>query len=509
MKKASNKIVVSPKSQKVNGLYQGGNNFTRRSKSPPVYYSVQDTAKAQTQYDRLEQIRLARYLFSRCPDLGGAVMQKSSWVVGPGSFKPIFHTADTVWNDLAEDFLITQFYPNCSPRGANYNFTTILNQTSMALDIDGDTGCLLTYTENGFPQIDLVAAHRIGQRKATEKVITKGVFEGFDICDGVITKNNKPYGYRLLGDKIDGSEDIDIASKSFQLLFEPEWSDQQRGISRIARSITDWQNQDDINEFLLQAVKFASSIALKHKTESGDASGSGFDPGQSEDTACLNSGVTVTPINGGEMVFLKAGTGEDIETIENKNPSPETEAFIERIQKRALFSIGWQQEMLDASKVGGASVRLIQDLARRSVSTRQETIERRAKFIVAYAIANAIKIGILPPNKEWFKFSFTKGASITVDAGNENKSDIENYKMGTVTLSDICAKRGQDWYEVRNQTQREVEDLLTRAQALSDKTGKPFELCLLLMQQNTPNQTASASEPVPPLEAAPTKDKKK
>ncbi len=498
MKKATNskskKVLSTGKpEQKAAGLYQSDGTRRNARSRQPVYYQVQDTKKANTQYDRMEQIRLARYSFTQCPDLGGALIQKSQWVVGPGAFKPQFNGADKDWGKKAEEWLMGQFYPMCSTLGTNYNFTTLLNLSSLALDIDGDTGLVLTKSTTGFPQVTLVPAHRIGQRSAAITTVLTGPLKDYTITDGVITNDNgRAIGYRVLGDKPDGSEDVDILSKNFQLLFEPEWADQQRGISRIARSITDWQDQSDINEFIIRGIKLATSIALKHKTESGDGNGSAFDPGAVEDTT-MTSGVQVTPINGGEIFFMKAAVGEDIEAMKTENPSPNTEAFIARIQKRAMYSIGWQQEMLDASKIGGASVRLIQDLARRSVASRQETIARRAKLIVEYAVAVAIKTGILPENKEWYKWSFSKGAQICVDVVNENKADIDNYKMGTTTLSAICAKKGEDWLAVRTQNQKEVEDLLSRADAISNKFNKPFDLCLMLLQQNSPNQTATGT----------------
>jgi len=487
--------VGSPKKNAA-GLYQDSKMRQTPRVYRPVYYVVGDTKNSITASDRAEQVRLGRVAFSTLPDLGGALIQKSQWVVSPGSFQPIFTGTHTEWGDKAEEWLMEQFYPMCSTLGGNYPFQTILYLSSLGIDVDGDSGLLLTSTANGFPQVTLVPSHRIGQRD-TNNIVKSGKFEGYSINDGVITNDNgRAIAYRILGEKNDGSEDKDISAADLQLLFEPEWSDQQRGISRIARSISDWNDKNDIDDFLLRSVKLASSIGLKHKTEDGSGNGSGFDPGVIEDTGALVSGVQVTPINGGEIYFMKAGIGEDIETLKNENPSPNTEEFISRIQKRAMYSIGWQQELLDSSKIGGASVRLIQDLTRKSIASRQATIERRAKMIVGYAVAKAIKSGILPPSKEWFKWSFTKGAMLTVDNGHEFKTMVEGLKLGTTTLSEVCAAKGLDWYAVRQQSEREAEDLIIRADNLSKRTGKSFETCLTLMSQSTPNQ-APVSQPPP------------
>lgn len=472
------------KKQASGGLYQS----SRRSPSNyrPVYYTVGDTHKAVTQYDRLHSVRIARSVFTNCPDLGGALIQKSSWCVGPGAFTPIYTGTDTAWGDQAEEWLTTQFFPVCSTAGQNFPFSTILNLSSLALDVDGDTAMALTSTREGFPQITLIASHRIGQRK-NEKLVEEGRFSGYRICDGVILNDNgRVIGYRILGDTED--DDLDVSSANLQLLIEPEWADQYRGISRVARSVTDWQSQDEINEFLLRGVKLASSIGLIHRNESGDGQDSGFMPGANEDITAPTSGVQVTNINGGEMYFMKAGIGEGIEALKDERPSQNTEAFISRIQKRALYSIGWPQEMLDSSKIGGAAVRLVQDLVRRSVATRQQTLERRARLIVNYGIAKAVKEGFLPPNdNDWFKWTFTKGGVVTVDGGNEASADREGFKLGVTSLTEISAKKGVDWYELRQQTQKETEDLLDRATILSKKYGITLDAALVLLSQRTPN----------------------
>lgn len=74
--------------------------------------------------------------------------------------------------------------------------------------------------------------------------------------------------------------------------------------------------------------------------------------GVTEDTGLVtNEGLSVEAIRGGEIMYMKSAP-ESIEALKDERPSPNVEAFISRLQKRAMFSIGWQQEMLDASKIG-------------------------------------------------------------------------------------------------------------------------------------------------------------
>lgn len=510
-KKISTTQPEAPKGYRVNdrrgtdkqmsGLYPTPNTTNKRGQYRPRYYTAQDTPKANTSFDRMDQLTLARSLFTECPDLGGALIQKASWVVGPGSYTPVSLAEDKAWADAAEDWLVNQFYPIASVHGANYPFNQLLYLTSLQLDIDGDSGLYFTTTRSGFPQVGLVAAHRIGCRGG-ETEVKEGKFAGYAITDGVITNDmGRTIGYRILADN--PKDDYDISTQNFQLLFESEWCDQLRGISRIARSALDWTDQSDINEFIKRGVKLGSSIGLISKTESGNALDAGANIiGTEEDlSAGVDNGVSIEAIHGGEFLYFKSGMNETLEALKDERPSQNTEAFISRIQKRAMYSIGWPQEMLDASKIGGASVRLVQDLARRSVAQRQATIDRRAKIIVNFAIAKAMNAGLIPQNNtDWFKWSFTKGGVLTVDNGNEASADREGFKLGSVTLAEMSSKKGQDWYELREQQQRETEDLLTRAQDIAKKFGITMDAALSLLSQRAPNQlpvTQAAPEPQP------------
>ncbi len=173
-------VSVKPTGKKAGGLYQSTNTSPRNHR-PRYYTQVQDTPKAITQYDRTDSIRLARSLFTTCPDLGGALLSKTSWVVSPGSFTPIYTGENTAWGDAAETFLTEQFFPICSVLGTNYPFEKILSLSSLALDVDGDSGLFLTQTRTGFPQIGLIASHRIGQRTYAVTEVKEGRFQGYKI----------------------------------------------------------------------------------------------------------------------------------------------------------------------------------------------------------------------------------------------------------------------------------------------------------------------------------------
>lgn len=481
--------IVDKRGKQISSLYPtpstAGNSYSYRQR----LYVVGDTKKIQTAYDRYDQIQYARSLFGSMPDLGGALISKGNWCVGSG-FSPVFTGKDKMWGEEAETWLEDSFYPTCNVLGANFDFRTTLYLSSLAIDIDGDSGLLLTSTRSGYPQIQLIPSHRIGQRNATDNIVKGGKFDGYQIHDGcILNDTGRAIGYRILGDKPE--DDVDVSAASLQLLYEPEWCDQSgHGISRIARSTLDWLDTQDISEFQKRSIKLASTIGLIHLTESGEPDAGANIVGATEDATIADTDPTlqIEKIQGGEVYYMKANAGEDIKPMMDERPSPNTMEFLDRIQRKALYAVGWAVELLDPSKLNGGAVRLIQDLARKSIASRQLTLERRAKWIVNFAVAKAMNAGLLPQNNgDWYSWGFTKGSVIQVDLGNEEQAQRESYKLGTATLSEIAAKKGQDWVELREQQQRETEDLLVRATALSTKHGIDLSSALSLLSQRSPN----------------------
>jgi hypothetical protein len=464
----------------------------------PRFYHPQDTATAVNVSSRTSLMGYSRELFATMGNLGGAIVQKNDWAFTDG-WLPSFKGADQSWGDIAETWLTDKFFNVCNVRGSNFNFNTTLYLLGCALDVDGEALIVLTSSRDGFPLIQIVAAHRIGQRRSQEKTVTVGRYKGAQIIDGVIVNGNgRPVAYRILGDTED--DDYDISAQSAMLLTEPSWSDQYRGIPRLARVVLDALDTQDIDYYLKRTVKIESSQGIFHTTIAGTPDTSAPLVGLEEDTAPFvapaNTGLVFEALQGGEILYGKAGAGEKLESFKTDRPHSNTEAFVNRIERRCLYGLGWPIELLDPSKVGGASVRLIQSLARKSIRSRQNTVERAARFIVAWAVSRAMASEFIPANYQdaWYNFDFTRPASITVDDGNESKADIEGLKIGTHTLSEVTAKEGKDWYEVREQTQKETEDLLTRAQDLSKRYTISFDKALELLSQRGPNPMPNSAQ---------------
>src|SRR5207245_6174401 len=105
-------------------------------------------------------------------------------------------------------------------------------------------------------------------------------------------------------------------------------------------------------------------------------------------------------IEGGEMYYLSSAGNESIEALTYKNPHPNTEAFVQRITRGCLASVGWFIELLDLTSTGRAPTRVLCELANQSIWSRQRTQYRRWKRAISYAVMKQMKRGGLPRNAD-------------------------------------------------------------------------------------------------------------
>ncbi len=348
--------------------------------------------------------------------------------------------------------------------------------TGKDIDVDGGSLMLFRTTKSGLPRIQLVPVDRIGSR-AGETVIKDGSYDGYKIFDGIIyNPDSMPVALKVLGTKAEDDQIISLFN--CQYIYEPAWTAAGHGVSRVSYSVTSLMDIQDINELLKITVKNFAAQGIIHKNAKGAAPKgkriSGIETTQTSPVAGENQNkIFFETVNKGGTQYISSTDGSDITPFSFDRPSPNTEAFIFRISSEAIASIGWFIELVTPSKLNGTSVRLIQDQARKLVSWRQQTLERRAKAIVQFGLAAAMQAGIIPKtdNKTWMRWTFNRPSELTVDSGYDNAAQIESLKIGVSTKQEICARRGKDWKDVSNQTELETRDLFDRAKILAADYG--------------------------------------
>jgi hypothetical protein len=482
--------------------YLFSNSYQNAADRRPIFYSLADTRVAVNEWDRRDLVRVSRALYAQMSDIGGAINQKAQWSTVDG-WSPRFMGANTSWGDSAEEWLSDVWYQNCNVLGLNYDFLGTLFSISVHLDIDGEILLAATSDRSGWPLISLIPSHRIGTRNF-ETTVKSGRYKGATIQDGVITNaSGKVIAYRILGASSDGSEDYDLSANSAVLLFENTFADMYRGITPMARAWEDITDVKDALHYMKIGLKLDASLPVIHENRTGQPDSgaplAGF--GLTEITK-PTSDKPVPPqpavfeqmANG--ILYARATDGTQLKITSSERPHSNGREFLETLQRKALFSIGWPVELLDASKIGGASVRLCQDLVRKNIRSRQRTLMRAARFMTSYAVAVAMKSTILPDNSKdkWSAFDWSMPAKLTVDAGYEAQMDNAALLLGTESLANIVGKRGGDWFKLRQDIERESRDLLDRATALAkDYPDLGLQGALQLLSQRGPNPT-----PIPP-----------
>ncbi|HEV2210846.1 MAG TPA: phage portal protein [Verrucomicrobiae bacterium] len=472
----------------------------------PRFWLAGDTKVNVSAYDRWEMVNYSRQLRSQIDVLDTAITQKNSWAFGD-AWEPHYCGQNAKWGQEAEEFLRYQFYPMCNVRGPLYHFKRSLSISGMAWDTDGDDLMILTETENHFPQLAFYSCMRIGWGGQLSGVhrqadfVQEGPFDGAKIFDGIIMdRNGRMIGVRVVDE--DGNVS-DLSSFNADLAYEPVWSDQGRGIPRIAVSLLRWMNLQDIDEFLQRGMKRAAAIGLKFKTEEGEA-GVGNEVITSEVDQDVPAGNDTTEtggntpkvyyeeIEGGEAYFFNSTTGEDVEEFRFQNPHPNSEAFIERLTRGSLASVGWFYELLDLNQTGRAPSRLLCDLANQSIWSRQAAGELRARRAVVYALAKAMKHGFISRNDDGmdpYLWEFGLPKQVSVDAGNDEQADRENLKIGTTSKAILAQKRGLHWKQILRQRHEEIiANAVEAADIEKDTAGKiTFEKAMELLEQRSAN----------------------
>jgi hypothetical protein len=457
-------------------------------------------------YDRIEAINIARQLVAQIGDLSTAIRQKNSWAFVNG-WDAQYVGTDASWGQEAEEFLRDQFYPMCHLRGPLFDFRTTLYLTGMALDRDGGDVLVLTENENHFPMVTVYPVTRIGSGPGARRIgstVEGGRYDGAKLHDGLIQdRNGRTIAIRIVG--TEGEKPFDLSMFSADYIFEPEWVDQGHPVPPPTCCSLRWMDRQDLDDFLRAGMKRAATMALKRKTALGEVPNGAENitheveavgpDGETEDHTIILEKVH----NAGDIVELSAADGEEIDVLNFNNPHPNAEAFVERTTRECLASMGWHFELLNLASTGRAPTRLVCDLANQTISSRQYTVERRARRVIGYALFKAMKQGFLRKNnnaRDVLKWEFGYPKEMSVDAGNDAKASIEFLKACMTTRGIEAQKQGRRGEMIKKARLAEIRSDYEDAFKMSSELNKikgaidnpvRWEDVLERLEQHNPN----------------------
>ena len=404
---------------------------------------MKDIGDLVPSWDRKTIVSASRKLYLNEEILKGAIEQKSMYSVGR-AWLPKFQGEDKTWGDRACKWLAEEWYQLCDIRGTEYDFTTTLYTTSNAIDRDGEGWELLTEDKTGYPRVQQIPAHRVGCHYATNSgYIKEGPYRNAKIRDGIAyNRLGQPVAASILSE--DGKTEQWVSYRDLIHNFDPSWQEQGRGLPAFTASINALRDMLQSHEWERHALMMMSAIGLIEKNETGGPDlgdpGSMLTGGVSGTTA--GTGVTVETFAGGMMKYFRANSGGGIEQLKNMRPGPEWESFHDRVIRAALVGVGWPYSLWKPSGQGTAERNDISK-AQLAVEDRQEILKKSARRKVGYAIAKAIKLGILEPTADWWRWDFTMPKKLTIDDGRVSKELIEMWKAGHTNQTDILGMLGK------------------------------------------------------------------
>jgi len=408
----------------------------------PLRYLNKDTKQLIPTGTHQQLVSAGRWLFGNFAPVRGALLEQCTYSVQP--FIPQYVGKDLEWGVRAESWL-NDWHKIMDIQG-RCDFEEFLYLSLLSIKRDGDVGVMLTNTAGGYPAVQLIPAHRIASRN-----------QNANEHNGVISnKQGRAVSYVIDGER-------KVSARDMALCFFPEWSDQGRGVTPLSAVTGDLQDVKELREYELNAQKAASSIALVEHNEDGYADDSEAFIDQTVEDGSLNT--TLETLEGGAIRYFRAGSGSKIEVMDRNRPAATAQNFENTILRSAFQALEWPYDLsLDPTKIGGAVVRLVTAKAQRTVEKNQRLVRKMARRIDGYALAKAMKLGLLPLPKggDWYSWHYQGPRKISVDGGRDAAAGREDYKLGLTTLQELYADRGLHWedeVEKRISEQRFVLDL--------------------------------------------------
>lgn len=449
-----------------------------------------DIERLITKYTWRQLLNRGRYIYANSGLVSGAVAEKANYVIGD-NWRAAYVGPDKDWGEKAED-VINEWRLIADTRGQPYDFLQDLWLGCVAMERDGDFFVLLNEGANGFPQIQVVPAHRIGQRELPNiAYVVKGRYEGNLIINGTIYNNDmRPVAFRYMGDNY--QDDIDISSNNIVQFFDPMWHGQGRGIPNLTSSLADFDDIFEVREAEKMAAEINGSITILEYNQTGRIDDSAdwiIDGQQTNPDGTKERKLFYELRDKGQTRYFKAGSGQKLEAFKPDRPGATFVPFADHILRGAFMGMQVPIEWCYApEKLGGPAGRIVTGRFKRAVRHRQKLIYPGARRILLWAIAKHMKLGLLPESDNWYQWKLQMPPEASIDSNYDAANERANFLIGFDNLDSIYGRQGRNWKEGIDQKINEM--VYVKEQA--EKNGLDFGQVIQL----TPNM-ATSSETTP------------
>ena len=457
-------------------LYDAVNSSSSRIARP---FFATDSSVTLNSWSRLRAMSLARWAYVNVPFFRGPVDLMASLSMGIG-FVPQSLTKDKGWNAAADALVMDRFSHIGYFNGENMDQLNVFD--SRLMDVDGDTGYVMTIDEFGAEKLQLIEGHRIKSGDKTSPNLFDGVW--FDS-----TRRKTGYEVALPGEQ--GTRTI--AAKDFIYIAENNRPDEARSITNLIHALVPLQDLYEIFAFQQATVKKNSEIGLVIQAGDPTAPIPGLGPivptrkAEARDAtngqpAVPEQRVTYEQVYGGGGKIPILRNGQTLASFKSEAPIAGIDMWSDLTIRgigagyRLPIEIFW-----DPSKLGGANIRLVMGLANKRFEERRAAVRRdklsRCRF---WIVARAIKRGELPWRDDCARVAWRPNfRDPTIDAGRDSKERRANVQSGLDTFTSYFADDGESYEAQLAVRQSEIEKQCEAAAALCLKFPQmSFEVAL-------------------------------
>lgn len=432
----------------------------------------------------------SRWIAEAFPLVQEAVQQKAEYV-GAAGWLPEFVGADRKYGERATRILHAALEIS-DLRGPLFDWDDQWELACRSWDIDGGTFQLFTESPlTGFPQLQNIEAHRIGQRGTSPIVGDRdaytwvvdtagparqvwGAYRGHRILNGIIyDAGGAEIAYRVLG--ATPAEDRDVSANDMQHVCHPRWFSEGRPVPTIAYAVLDWYDVKETREFERLAQKVNSALTLVESNETGESIALPK-PGESAAVANTTGEPQEQVLFGGLVRYIR--NGGNLKAHESSRPSDGWQKFDRTIVAGAFYGMGWRIEMMDLSLLGGAGVRGFQDNINMKIVARHRRVKRYDLRSVRRTMAALIRRGDLEEHPEWSAWDIPLPPEFNVDAGRAQQQDRDNVRFGLDSSPDVIRRSFGTHYE--KVLRKQAEYVRRKKEIAEEFKLQPDELGTLL-----------------------------
>lgn len=487
--------------KKALGLFPNIYQYPEVGNFRPRFYTLSDTEQGLDTLSRELLVRWSREMFGQLPFVSTAANLKATFSVG-NAYLPEYKGSNSAWGERAAEWLVNNWYADCCTRGYAYDFRTALHLLSFLLDQDGDILMVFTKDEVNRPRFQIIASHRVRCQNEGQR-IEEGRFKGCVIHDGVIyTPAGKTMGFHVVNPP-DIANLVDylslstsakmLSTREARLIYDPKFFDKGRGIPAISPAILHAISIQELYSYIQERVKIESCVGLVEKTVSGEGPFEYANVLDALNQQNLQMGQSISPTTHGVQVvqgpsirYVKADPGCDIKSLSSNTPGQETSDFLIKLETQIIGCMGVPHQLIySPGSISGRIVSGIGEVFRAKITERQQLLDKYAKLLCGWALANAMENGELAENYDenlFRAFTFTHPQKFTFDEGYERKADLEDLAAGVKSLNDITSRYGRTANEVLAEREKESLEFFQSCKRVSEQTG--IDINIVIQQMN-------------------------